>query len=151
VRELDAEWPTDLVVLERGERWIRNLEPVPCRPTLATSMRGGVHLITGGFGGIGMSLAEHSPRAPTRRRSSSSVVLTWPRIEWPAPLEMSTTDPVLRRRIEVAVSARTYGAVVDVAGDVTDEPRWRPSSPNTAAVRLASPASSILPASSAMP
>ena len=41
VRELDAEWPTDLVVLRRGERWIRDLEPVPLPPTLATPVAAG--------------------------------------------------------------------------------------------------------------
>ena len=70
-----------------------------------------------------MTLAEHIAKSS----DSPTLVLVGrtelpPESEWPAALEASTTDPVLRGRIESVVQLRTYGARVVVAGcDVTDE------------------------------
>ncbi|MCP4104687.1 MAG: hypothetical protein GY749_03985 [Desulfobacteraceae bacterium] len=60
--ELTAK-PSDQVVAYRGNyRWIQTFEPIRLeKPDKKTSRlkKGGVYLITGGFGGIGLVLSEH--------------------------------------------------------------------------------------------
>jgi acyl transferase domain-containing protein/thioesterase domain-containing protein/acyl carrier protein len=119
VRELDSEWSTDLVVLRRGERWIRSFEPVVLPPARVSPWPdGGVHVITGGLGGIGLSIAGNiakSSEAPTLvlvGRNGLPPLSAWP----------AATDPVTRRRIDAVQHLETLGArVVVESADVTDE------------------------------
>jgi len=55
---------SDRVIAYRGKhRWIQTFEPIrldkPVEGTQPLLRKGGVYLITGGLGGIGMTLAEH--------------------------------------------------------------------------------------------
>jgi acyl transferase domain-containing protein/thioesterase domain-containing protein len=123
-RELDAEWSTDVVVLRRGERWVRTFEPVELAPTLESPWAaGGVHLITGGFGGIGLSIAQHiakSSASPTLVLIGRSALP--PEATWDALLRSGELDATTRHRIEAVLQLRTLGAGVVVANaDVTDE------------------------------
>ncbi len=72
--ELDAEWATDVVVLRRGERWVRTLRAGRAAPgrRRRRGSRGGVYLITGGLGGIGLSIAQHIAKSSRARRRSCS-------------------------------------------------------------------------------
>jgi acyl transferase domain-containing protein/thioesterase domain-containing protein/acyl carrier protein len=122
--ELDAEWGTDVVVLRRGERWVRTLEPVTLMPTVESPWQPhGVHLITGGFGGIGLSIAEHIAKSS----DSPTLVLVGrsplpPESSWEAAVAAADTDPRTRQRIDAILQLRTFGAQVVVApADVTDE------------------------------
>jgi len=122
--ELVAEWATDVVVLRRGERWVRTLEPVTLPPALDSPWQSrGVHLITGGFGGIGMSIAQHiakSSEAPTLVLVGRGELP--PEAEWETAMRALDTDPRVRRRIDAVLELKTLGAEVVVAtADVTDE------------------------------
>jgi thioesterase domain-containing protein/NAD(P)-dependent dehydrogenase (short-subunit alcohol dehydrogenase family)/aryl carrier-like protein len=116
-RELDAEWTTDLVVLRRGERWIRTFEPVVLPPAEESPWRdGGVHVITGGLGGIGLSVAEQI--ALRSRRPTLVLVGRTPLPATPA----LAVDPAARHRVEAVQRLRDLGATVVVeTADVTDE------------------------------
>ena len=122
-RELDSSWTTDLVVLRRGERWVRAFAPVTLPPTIESPWRaGGVHVITGGFGGIGMSIAQHiakSSESPTLVLIGRSALPE--ESGWDEILCAPGADPTTRRRIEAVLHLRTLGAKVVLANaDVTD-------------------------------
>ncbi len=124
VRELDAERATDVVVLRRGERWVRTFEPVELGPTVESPWpAGGVHLITGGFGGIGMSIAQHIAKSS----ASPTLVLVGrsplpPEPMWDSLLKSGDLDDTTHHRIEAVLQLRTLGASVVVASaDVTSE------------------------------
>ncbi|MGZ4804909.1 MAG: type I polyketide synthase [Ilumatobacteraceae bacterium] len=123
-RELDAEWSADVVVLRRGERWVRTFESVALPPAVQTPWRrGGVHVITGGLGGIGLSVAENIAKSA----ESSTLVLVGrsalpEEATWDAVLASGGADPRTRQRIEAVLHLRTLGARVVLANaDVTDE------------------------------
>jgi acyl transferase domain-containing protein len=127
-RELDGAWTTDVVVLRRGERWVRTFDPVTLTSTVHSPWRAGdVHLITGGLGGIGLSIAEHiakSSESPTLVLVGRSPLPE--EATWEAQLAAADADPTTRRRIEAVLHLRTLGARVVVASaDVTDEPAMR--------------------------
>ncbi len=117
VRELDAEWTTDLVVLRRGERWIRTFESVVLPPVEDSPWQdGGVHLITGGLGGIGLSIAQH---IATRSKRPTLVLVG----RTPLAVDSAAAaDPASRRRLEAVERLRDLGATVVLeTADVTDE------------------------------
>ena len=124
LRELDAEWSTDTVVLRRGERWVRSLEPIALRPSLDPPWKAnGVHLITGGFGGMGLLIAQHivktsaSPTLVLVGRTPLPSESSWVRL-----LDSHGADHETRQRIEAVLHMRSHGAEVVVAtADVTDE------------------------------
>lgn len=122
LRELGATWDEDVVVLRRGERWIRTFEPIALPAVLDTPWRdGAVHLLTGGFGGIAMSIAEQIAKS-----SANPTLILVGRTPLPAEADwataVATADVTTRRRIEAVQHLRTLGAKVLVAGvDVTDE------------------------------
>ncbi|MEO8693215.1 MAG: SDR family NAD(P)-dependent oxidoreductase [Acidimicrobiales bacterium] len=122
-RELDAHWTTDLVVLRRGERWVRTFVPVTLTPTIESPWRArGVHVITGGFGGIGMSIAQHiakSSESPTLVLIGRSALPD--ESAWDDILRAPDADSITRQRIEAVLHLRTLGATVVLANaDVTD-------------------------------
>lgn len=66
LREITSETPITAVAFRAGARWTQSFEPIALKttPTESTSLLrpGGVYLITGGFGGIGLTLADHLAR-----------------------------------------------------------------------------------------
>jgi acyl transferase domain-containing protein len=58
--ELNAAAPGEVVALRGPHRWVQATAPVRlASPAARVAREGGVHLITGGLGGIGLVLAEH--------------------------------------------------------------------------------------------
>ncbi|NRQ32609.1 SDR family NAD(P)-dependent oxidoreductase [Nonomuraea sp. NN258] len=112
----------EVVALRAGRRWQRRVEPVAARVGRADGLReGGRYLITGGMGGIGITLAEEFG---TRFRARLVLVGRSglpPRAEWDRPADLRTARAVAAiRRIEAA-----GGQVLVVAADVTDPERMR--------------------------
>src|SRR5438874_362111 len=72
----------------RGHRWVGTLEPVRIdpadEPSPARLRTRGVYLITGGFGGIGLTLAEYLARSVSARLVLIGRRALPPRAEWPA-------------------------------------------------------------------
>lgn len=87
---------------------------------------GGVHLITGGFGGVGLPLARHlartlDPRLVLVGRSPLPPRETWD--DWLA--ERPADDPAAQRVLAVRELEALGAEVLPVAADVTDEARMR--------------------------
>lgn len=121
--------PENEVSYRSGRRWVQTFEPVRLESAVGASTSrlrdGGTYLITGGFGGIGLVLAEYLAR--TRR---CNLVLTGRRALPVRAAWMSTLtandDPGVSRIIRAIEGLEAEGAQV-MAGqaDVTDEVRMR--------------------------
>ena len=108
-----------------------------CAPAVDSPWRpGGVYLITGGLGGIGMSIAQHI--AKSSRRADAGARRAHARCR-PKPSGTPSCAPSaptrrVRQRIDAVLQLRTLGAeVVVAAADVTDEAGDRPRSSPTCA------------------
>ena len=119
---------SSMVGYRAGTRWMQTLEDARLEPVAdaapARLRVGGTYLITGGFGGIGVVIAEY-----LARECKARLILTGrrglpARDQWPALL--STGDEATRRRIETAQRLEALGGEV-MAGeaDATDEARMR--------------------------
>ncbi len=123
VAELCAETNDDLVSYRGGERWTRQFDPIEL-PAASTSpwRSGATYLITGGLGGIGLTIAEHIARTTSR----SKLVLVGrspvpPRTEWDTWLASGATTDRQRRQIEAVKGLIELGADVTIErADCTD-------------------------------
>jgi amino acid adenylation domain-containing protein len=116
---------TDRVIAYRGgERWSQQFEPAKLenRRSPAISLKqGGVYIITGGWGGIGLVLAEHLAREAQARlvligRADFPAPEKWP--EWLA--NHPETDPI-SDKIKRLQSCRALGANIMICrADVAD-------------------------------
>ncbi len=120
--ELLTAEPDSFVAHRGGHRWAQGVEPVRAQPVSPHPRltEHGVYLITGGLGGIGMSLAS-SLAAKLRAR----LVLTR-RSGFPAPelwdtwlREHSTSDQVSRRIVALREMQRCGAEVLALRSDVT--------------------------------
>lgn len=120
--------PDDTLVAYRGPyRWVQCYQPVKQLTAVANRLKqGGVYLITGGLGGIGLTLAEHLARNFRARlvllgRSAIPV-----RELWPAILSATDKHDALRRKIEAILQLEALGAqVLTVHADVADTEELR--------------------------
>jgi phthiocerol/phenolphthiocerol synthesis type-I polyketide synthase E len=121
----EAALKAPIVALRGGQRWLPDYVPAraPVASTKLTLHGTGCYLITGGLGGIGLSIAEHF--AATRPVKLVLVGRTElpPREQWPA-LESGTdrTAECIRR---IQAIERTGSEVMTAAADVSDEPAMR--------------------------
>ncbi len=124
--ELAAVSPERFVVLRGQRRFVERFDPMPLGKSAAPSRlrEGGVYVVTGGLGGIGLSLAEHLVT-----RHAAKVVLVGRR-ELPADRRawLVSHDPddatsVALRRIEEL--ERAGGEVLAVSADVSTAAGWR--------------------------
>ncbi|MEO5899201.1 MAG: SDR family NAD(P)-dependent oxidoreductase, partial [Ilumatobacteraceae bacterium] len=126
--ELATDTDDDVVAYRAGGRWVRSFDPVRLPPAVAPVWPGdAVVLITGGLGGIGLSVAEgiaaEAPRATLILVGRTALPAE---SMWPALLADGLVDPVERQRIEAVVRIRAAGAtVVTVAADITDADAMR--------------------------
>ena len=123
LQELDADAPDELVVHRDNGRWVRTFDPVAFPPAVSSPWKpDGVYLISGGLGGIGLTVAAHiasvarGVRIVLVGRSALPDEATWDDV-----LASPATTEMVRRRIESILKMRVDGADVLVArADVTD-------------------------------
>ncbi|GLY70307.1 type I polyketide synthase [Amycolatopsis taiwanensis] len=120
-RDVDAEIrraPGDEIVALRGSRrWVPDTESVPLPPVDDALRDEGVYLITGGLGGIGITLAEHLGRQHRAKLVLLSRSGLPPREEWDDHLG---PDRVGRAIAAIRRTEQAGGQVLVAAADVTD-------------------------------
>jgi phthiocerol/phenolphthiocerol synthesis type-I polyketide synthase E len=92
------------VAFAAGQRWVRGYErytlPATTEDTLPTRLReGGVYLITGGLGGIGMTLADYLVRACKARLVLTALEAVPDAAYWEGGRDDLPEDPVLAERV----------------------------------------------------
>ncbi len=117
---------TESVIALRGEtsprRWAASLEPLP--PTascdaLGPGKRGGVYLITGGLGGIGLTLAGRLAKAGEVTLALLTRSALPPRSQW-TPL-LSGPSTTVARRVRAVLALEAQGARVElIVADVAE-------------------------------
>ncbi|AZK48522.1 type I polyketide synthase [Paenibacillus lentus] len=114
----------DLIVAYRGTyRWVQKFIPVP-EVKASANMRlreKGVYLVTGGLGGIGLTLAEYLAKTV-----KAKLVLTGRSVpngpDWRSFAEMNSDDQDLAAKLSKLAELEEYGAEVLVCrADVSDE------------------------------
>lgn len=108
-------------------RWVQGYQQRVLQASRGARLReGGVYLITGGLGGVGLTLA--SRLAETRRARLALVGRSGlpPREQWQHILEQSSSDDSQRQRIAAVLALEAQGAEVRVlCADVADERAMR--------------------------
>ncbi|HSF39387.1 MAG TPA: amino acid adenylation domain-containing protein [Thermoanaerobaculia bacterium] len=121
--ELLAGGSERMVAHRGGHRWVQSFEPVRLeRAEAGAGLRpGGVYLVTGGFGGMGMALAEHLART-----CAAKLILTGrsplpPREDWEGWLALyGEEDPASRRILKVRTLEEAGAEVLAASVDVAD-------------------------------
>ncbi|MBV9762748.1 MAG: SDR family NAD(P)-dependent oxidoreductase, partial [Acidobacteriaceae bacterium] len=114
----------DPIVAYRGaRRLVRSFDPAPLGPhskAVRKLRQRGTYLITGGFGGVGMFVAEHLARCFAARLVLASRTALPSRDLWPEYLKTAADDPA-SARIRQVQNLEALGAdVLTVSFDVTD-------------------------------
>jgi acyl transferase domain-containing protein len=116
---------TDPVIAYRGgSRWVQEHTPAPwlAKPTRTSVLKhGGTYLITGGFGNMGVTLAESLASRFQARLALMSRTPLPPRDEWDGWIARHGDDEPLSRRMTAVRELEALGAeVLIVEGDVAD-------------------------------
>ena len=124
--ELAASGTGEALVAYRGERrWTPLFEPVSL-PAPAPALPDGAVLITGGLGGVGLTLAESLARLPGARLALLGRTPLPDRDAWESWLAEPGGDPAVGDKIRKLLALEALGAQVLVLhADVTDEEQMR--------------------------
>jgi NAD(P)-dependent dehydrogenase (short-subunit alcohol dehydrogenase family) len=129
VAELAAEDGEDVVARRAGRRWVRRVEKViapPPAPGALPLRKEGVYLVTGGLGGIGLTLAGWLAREASARLLLTARTPFPPREEWEA---WTAAHPATDRTAQTVRALRAVeaagGEVLVAAADATDEAAMR--------------------------
>ncbi|MCC5969956.1 MAG: KR domain-containing protein [Pararhodobacter sp.] len=118
MEELLARPGNTIAALRGGRRYAQVMRPQPlAAPDAPELPEGAVWVITGGFGGIGLSLAEDLIRRSNARIALIARTPLPPRDEW-ATLRDTPADPRARRVLAIERLERLGGQVMVAAGDV---------------------------------
>lgn len=122
LEECHAAAPDSIVAYRSGERWTRVFEPAPISATAPPRLRmRGVYLITGGLGGIGLSLAAYLAKVVKARLVLVGRTSLPEPAEWPLWLETHDPGDQTTRRIQMIRELEGLGGEVLVAqADVAD-------------------------------
>jgi acyl transferase domain-containing protein/acyl carrier protein len=116
---------SDVIIAYRGtRRWAQVIEPARFNASLGHPPRvreGGVYLLTGGLGGIGLTLAEHLARTAQARLVLVGRSAFPERTDWAEWLDTSADTDATSYKIRQVQTLETHGAeVLVVSADVTD-------------------------------
>lgn len=120
--------PRNAIVALRGERRFEQVTtPVRLKPAERIPLRqGGVYLITGGLGGIGLSLAEHLAQHCGAKLALLGRTVLPPREQWSAYLEKHGLEDRISRRLRRLMDVENAGAELLIASaDVTNVDEMR--------------------------
>jgi NAD(P)-dependent dehydrogenase (short-subunit alcohol dehydrogenase family)/acyl carrier protein len=121
--EFDQPRDEAFVALREGQRWLRSFVPYPLEsgPTPELLRDRGVYLITGGLGGIGLTLAGYLARTVQARLVLVARSALPPRDGWDDALAATDTSADVVRRIHAVREIEDAGAeVLTLQADVTD-------------------------------
>lgn len=122
--EMSAVDLAETIAYRGGQRWVQQMEPMsqPAGTYAPTRLRpGGAYLITGGLGGIGLTLARHLSDAFGARLALVGKSPLPPRESWPDYLaSLSPGDPLSRRIREVRALEAKGAEVLLLTADVAD-------------------------------
>ncbi len=126
-RELRNPRPEPLVALRGGHRWLPSFEPLEMEDAPSPLIReNGVYLVTGGLGGIGLSLASLLAQS-----GAAHLVLTsrrdFPPSElWTGLLEKPDLPSATREKLRFLIGLRDQGArVLVIQADASDPDQMR--------------------------
>ena len=122
-RELLNSGPERFVAYRGMDRWVSSVEPAAIEEAeeVPPIRENGVYLITGGLGGVGLTIAEHLARSARVRLVLTSRSGLPPRSEWGARLADPQTSDAVCRKIEQVLALESHGAEVFIGqADVTD-------------------------------
>ncbi len=127
--EAAAERPAAVVAYRGGRRWLQEYEPVRLEAAAGAPTRlrkGGVYLVTGGFGGLGLSFAEFLAREHRARLVLLGSAALPERDSWEEWLREHGAADRTSRRIEEVRKLEALGAeVLALGGDVADGEQMR--------------------------
>jgi acyl transferase domain-containing protein len=120
----------DRLVAHRGRlRWIAEYEPLPLSSRAASVPRirpGGAYLVTGGFGGLGLTVAKELARTAQARIVLVGRSALPPRPAWDDHLATHGEDDPISERIRGVREVEALGGtVMTAAADVCDESAMR--------------------------
>ncbi len=123
IGEFDQPRDEGFVALRDGQRWLRTFVPFPLAagPTPEILREHGVYLLTGGLGGIGLTLAGYLARAVQARLVLVARTALPSRDMWDETLSAPDTPADVARRIRAVRELEEAGAeVLTLQADVTD-------------------------------
>jgi acyl transferase domain-containing protein len=124
LKEFSTPSTEPVVAYRAGYRWIKRYEPVRLESTGKTAPRlkkNGVYLITGGLGGVGLSLAESLAASVQPKLVLISRSALPPREQWPAWLAAHGEDDTTSAKIRKVQALESAGAdCLVLAADVAD-------------------------------
>ncbi|MGB8845256.1 MAG: SDR family NAD(P)-dependent oxidoreductase, partial [Terracidiphilus sp.] len=122
VAEMNGAFENSTVAWRGGERFTETLEPLQLsgareHPRLE---RGGVYFITGGLGGLGLTVAEHLAREFQARLVLVSRSTLPPEAQWESALQESARSETEKERLRKLVAIRSLaGGLLVMQADVT--------------------------------
>ncbi|RMD95401.1 MAG: SDR family NAD(P)-dependent oxidoreductase, partial [Calditrichaeota bacterium] len=130
INEIHLKPSDDIVAYRRGHRWIQHFEPLNLESNgeISPKLReGGVYLITGGLGGIGLTLAEFLAQSVKAKLILVGRSELPPRKEWQQWLDKNETiNPVMAQKVKKLQKLEELGAeVMVVKADVSDIKQMR--------------------------
>ncbi|URD53862.1 type I polyketide synthase [Chroococcidiopsis sp. CCNUC1] len=124
IAEIEAASPEPIVAYRGTQRWVQTFEPTPLPKSPDTPARlqqGGVYLITGGLGGIGLTLAEHLAKSVRAKLALLGHSAFPDRSQWSAWLSSHDGQDVTSRKIRQLLDLEACGAeILTIQADVSD-------------------------------
>lgn len=123
ISEFHLEHDGRLVAYRENHRWVQDFEPARLESEAQPKLKEhGVYLITGGTGGLGLTLAEHLARQVKARLILIGRTELPDRAEWARWLEEHAPGDALSTRIRAVMRMEELGGeVLTAAADVSDE------------------------------
>ena len=119
----------DRIIAYRGcHRWVQTFEPTRIDQTRGKSRlrAGGVYLISGGLGGIGLTLADYLARTVRAKLVLTGRSAFPARTEWQARLATADEPAALKQTIQQLLALEALGAeVLVISADAADEQQMR--------------------------